>query len=42
MRFQHHNYHSKSGLFNKYTAALEENEEQISDSIGKLLKAFYP
>ena len=41
-RFSHHNYHGKAGLFNRYTAALEENEEQIAESLSKLLKAFYP
>lgn len=40
--FSHHNYHSKAGIFNKYTAALEENEQQLAESISKLIKAFYP
>ena len=42
VRFSHHNYHSKAGLFNRYMAALEENEEQIAESLSKLVKAFYP
>ena len=42
VRFQHHNYHSKGGLINKYTAALEENEEQIANSVAQLIRAFYP
>ncbi len=42
VRFSHHNYHSKAGLINRYMAALEENEEQIAESVSKLIKAFYP
>ena len=42
LTFSHHNYHGKAGLINKYTTALEENEEQIAEALSKLIKAFYP
>ncbi len=42
LRFTQHNQHFKGGIFHKSTAALEENEDQIAESVAKLIKAFYP
>ena len=38
LRFSLHNYHSKAGLISRYMSALEENMDQIAESLGDLLK----